>query len=830
MGQQLQVDTRLHVQIFDPARQAYQVPSFVVPRPDATASSSSNAAAIQFSYVANPFSFEIQRAGTGESLFNTTGQQLVFESQYLRLRTSLPENPNLYGLGEHADPFRLNTTNYTRTLWSRDAYRIPPGTNLYGNHPIYLDHRDSGQTHGVFLLNSDGMDIKIDKGSVDGQYLEYNIIGGIIDLYFLAGPGAQDVAREYSDIVGKPAMMPYWGLGFHQCRYGMQDVYEVAEVVANYSAANIPLETMWTDIDYMDARKVFTLDPERYPLEKVRELVSTLHSRQQHYVVMVDPAVAYQDYPAFNNGAEQGIFMKYSNGSIYKGVVWPGVTAFPDWFNPNTQGYWNSEFGSFFSATNGVDIDALWIDMNEPSNFCSFPCDDPEGYARANGFPPAPPPVRATSPRPIAGFPTDFQPPAAKSKRQNADGSMLGLPNLDYINPPYQIQNAAGSLSNKTLNTDLVHFGGYIEYDTHNLYGTMMSATSRGAMLSRRPTVRPLVITRSTFAGAGREVGHWLGDNAATWYDYRISIAGQLEFASIFQVPMVGSDVCGFAMTTTETLCARWAMLGAFSSFYRNHAEAGKPPQEFYRWPVVAEAARKAIDIRYRLLDYMYTAMQQQSTDGTPWLNPLWYLYPTDPATFAIDAQFFFGPAVLVSPVIEENSTSVSIYLPNDQYYDFQTYSPVRGSGAIVELTNIDFTSIPLHIKGGSIVPMRIESANTTTVLRTKDFSIVVAPGVDGSAQGSLYLDDGDSLTQPSTSNINFAFNNSTFSLTGTFAYDPGVKLAEVAFLGQNAAPMSVSVNGAAISENQHAYNATNSVLTVVLHATMTQSLGVRLG
>ena len=118
----------------------------------------------------------------------------------------------------------------------------------------------------------------------------------------------------------------------------------------------------------MDRRKVFTLNPTHYPLPKVRELVDFLHEHQQHYIVMVDPAVAYQDYPGFNNGRDQDVFLKYENGSIYQGVVWPGVTAFPDWFHPNTQGYWNSEFASFFSADSGVDIDALWIDMNEVSD------------------------------------------------------------------------------------------------------------------------------------------------------------------------------------------------------------------------------------------------------------------------------------------------------------------------------------------------------------------------------------------------------------------------------------------------------------------------------
>lgn len=82
------------------------------------------------------------------------------------------------------------------------------------------------------------------------------------------------------------------GLKFHQCRYGYQDVFEVAEVVYNYSRARIPLETMWTDIDYMHRRRTFTLDSERYPIESMRELVDHLHEKDQHYIVMVDPAIS----------------------------------------------------------------------------------------------------------------------------------------------------------------------------------------------------------------------------------------------------------------------------------------------------------------------------------------------------------------------------------------------------------------------------------------------------------------------------------------------------------------------------------------------------------
>jgi alpha-glucosidase len=227
----------------------------------------------------------------------------------------------------------------------------------------------------------------------------------------------------------------------------------------------------------------------------MQDIVHYLHSRNQHYVLMVDPAVAYQQYGPFGRGVSENIFLKRANGTIWQGVVWPGVTAFPDWFSANISTYWNNEFAIFFSPGNGVDIDALWIDMNEPSNFaCDFPCNDPYGSAAKIGFPPAPPPLR-NPPRPLPGFPCSFQPagtPCTGTREARAlfrrdavvragsitgrqpAGKEMGLPGRDLLFPPYAIHNAApgGGISNHTVNTDVIHQNGLTMYDTHNLYGT----------------------------------------------------------------------------------------------------------------------------------------------------------------------------------------------------------------------------------------------------------------------------------------------------------------------------------------------------------------------
>ncbi|KAJ2905550.1 hypothetical protein MKZ38_005194 [Zalerion maritima] len=828
-------ENRLRVVIEDAEEMAYQIPESVLPQ-SPTEDCVSNSA-LEFKFEHEPFSFTVSRAETDEVIFDSSAAGLIFESMYLRLRTHLPKNPNLYGLPEHSDSLRFETEDYIRTLWNRDAYGTGDKQNLYSSHPIYFEHRLSG-THGVFQRSTVGMDVMINQTADGEQYLEYNILGGVFDLTFYAGPGPADVSRQYAETIGLPVMFPYWAFGFNQCRYGYRDAFAVAEMISNYSNAGIPLETAWIDIDYMDYRKVFTNDPDRFPTEMLREIVDHLHANNQQFTVMVDPAIAYQNNSAYDHGKDLDVFLKNPDGSYFKGVVWPGVTVFPDWFHPEIQSFWDSEMLAFFDPETGVDIDQCWIDMSDPSSFgCEFGCDAFEVVAESDSFPPDPPPVR-NPPRPLPGWSCAFQPNGTNCKTKGElystaevlvgvaaprgegyggsdtdssdSGKHLGLPGRDLLYPEYSIHNAwayqpdwndeEGGLSNYTVPTNVIHANGIAELDLHNTFGHMMTVVMRKSLLKRRPTRRPSIIGRSTFSSTGSHGGKWTGDNFSSWWHYVLNIRSILNFA-ITQNPFVGADVCGFGGNTTEQLCARWAMLGAFQPFYRNHNGDTSISQEFYLWDSVTEAAKKAIDIRYRLMDYMYTSLWKQTEDGTPTLNPMWFLYPQDNETFALETQFFYGEALLVAPVMEENATHAEVYFPEDVFYDWYTGEKRVGEGKKVNITDQGLTDIPLFVKGGNILPLRVRSAMTTTDLRRENFELLVAVGMDGTAEGMLYMDDGDSLVQETTTEVRFKYENGTLSSEGSYDYQAGLKITKVTFLGVGVVKGS-SVDGNGITHN----------------------------
>lgn len=144
---------------------------------------------------------------------------------------------------------------------------------------------------------------------------------------------ALEVIRQYqSGCVGLPAMQMYWTFGFHQCHWGWKNVQALRDVVNNYSAAGIPLEGIWTDIDAYDRTRVFTNDPVNFGKVEMNEFHAWLQSRGQHYIPLVDSNVYFPDpgnasdyYEPFERGDKLQTFIRDSGtGYYYLGNGWPG--------------------------------------------------------------------------------------------------------------------------------------------------------------------------------------------------------------------------------------------------------------------------------------------------------------------------------------------------------------------------------------------------------------------------------------------------------------------------------------------------------------------------
>lgn len=686
----METNTRIRIKITDPSRPRWETPLPIVP---VVNKSSAGRPLYTFKAHLSDGTFTVARKSTALPLFSTEGAApLTFADQFLQLSTVLPSH-FIYGLGEHLDGLLLDTFWKRRVLWNAD--QVPEsGHNLYGSHPFYLSMEPSGEAHGVFLLNSNAMDIVLQPLPA----LTYRVIGGVLDLYVFLGPTPNDVVRQYTEVVGKPFLPPYWSLGYHQCRFGYGSTEKTREVWQRTREAGIPFDTQWNDIDYMKDHNDFTIDPKNF--KDLPGFVKEIHQAGMHYVPIIDPGISASEPPGtyipWDEGLHLEVFIQNHTNLPFIGKVWnPVSTAWPDFMHPLATYYWGRQMLRFH---NTLPFDGAWIDMNEPSNFWS--------------------------------------------------GSHNGCQQNNLEHPPFLPAVVGGSLFYHTVCMSARQYIG-LHYNLHNLYGLSETIATNAALQVVRGK-RPFIISRSSFPGQGHYGGHWTGDVWSDWFNMWQSVAGVLNF-NLFGVPMVGADICGFNGNTTANLCMRWMQLGAFYPFSRNHNTDDAREQD----PValgerVVEAAVKALTQRYTLLPYLYTLFFNAHLTGEPVARPVFFQFPEDERTYALDTQFLWGPAVMVVPVLREHVTKVEAYLPGGLWYDWYAGSVVEREeeeeeeGSYVTLP-APYDTIPLLVLGGNVLPTHVPG-NTTEQSRALGHGLVVAPDSQGQAQGQLYWDDGDSL------------------------------------------------------------------------------------
>jgi alpha-glucosidase len=256
-----------------------------------------------------------------------------------------------------------------------------------------------------------------------------------------------------------------------------------------------------------------------------------------------------------------------------------------------------------------------------------------------------------------------------------------------------------------------------------------------------QPDKRAFVLTRSTFAGGQRYAALWTGDASTDWPSLRQSVCTLLGLG-ISGIPFVGSDIGGFGQMPSAELLTRWLQTAVFYPFMRMHTPIDTPDKEPWSFGWQFEAVNKrAIELRYELLPYIYNVMQQASETGVPALRPLFLDFPDDVNTAKIDDEFLFGSDLLVAPVLSEGAQNRSVYLPAGDWYDYWTGQHYSGPTTLSVPVTLD--SIPMFVRGGGFI-FRQPVVQNTGQMPGNPLRVLIAPANNSSA--SLYEDDGESM------------------------------------------------------------------------------------
>ncbi|KAG5671217.1 hypothetical protein PVAND_001426 [Polypedilum vanderplanki] len=274
----------------------------------------------------------------------------------------------LFGIPEHHDTFSLRRTLYGEPyrLFTTDMtfFELDSRMANYGAIPVIYGHTADGRTTGIFWHNAADTYVDI----YDTKTSHFMSESGIIDVYIFLGPSPSETFKQYTQITGVGNLPQLFTLAYHQCRWSYMTQNEVLEIVKSFDQYEIPLDTMWLDIDYTDGKRYFTWNHTAFP--KPLEMIAELDSTGRHLVFIIDPHVKVDDEYFFYDGLKDlNYFVKLADTKTdFTGNCWPGNSSYVDFLNPEARKFYADQY-LITNFNESVVKGGIWNDMNEPAVF-----------------------------------------------------------------------------------------------------------------------------------------------------------------------------------------------------------------------------------------------------------------------------------------------------------------------------------------------------------------------------------------------------------------------------------------------------------------------------
>lgn len=555
----------------------------------------------------------------------------------------LPED-RIFGLGETTGG--INKRGHIYRSWcTDDPNHTEEKEALYGAHNFILVHSPKKDTAFALFIDFPGL-VTWDPGVTKSDLLTITVSGTDADFYFFE-PDSKNkstdsetlisLVRSFRKMIGKSYVPPLWALGYMQSRWGYGTEKDLDRVYENHRKLGIPLDAIFLDIDYMEDFKDFTVNSRNF--QDFPKCVKKMADKNIHIVPIIDAGIkADNKFSIDREGIEKDFFCRKKDGSLLAAGVWPGLSHFTDFMNPEAREW----FGSKYKILTDAGIDGFWNDMNEPAFFYSE-----DGIKKAYSK--------------ISSLIGDQNPNVYKT--WDIKNEVLNVQNSmeDYKSFVHKVP---AKLAGKLGESEKDGYAFVSHEKIHNLYGCNMTRAAGEWFEKNIRDKKILLISRASYIGMHRLSGIWTGDNSAWWGHVKLLVK-QLPSLSMCGFLYTGCDLGGFGGQTNRELLMRFLSIGIFTPLMRNHSALGTREQEVYQFENPEDFAA-LIKFRYRLLPYLWNLLNDCAENSRLYFTALALAYPQDKIAAGTEDQLMLGDDLMIAPVCEPNAQGRTVYLPED--------------------------------------------------------------------------------------------------------------------------------------------------------------------